>query len=80
MLLREREITLRTDSIVCEGLLGVNPLLDDYSEQLQQETIRGQRLANDREALALNIIESEDADKAALFERLFGEPVETETT
>ena len=78
VLLRERRITLRTDSVVCEGLLGVNPLLDDYSEQLQQETIRGQKLSNDKEALALEIIASNDTDKAALYQQLFGSPEDEE--
>lgn len=78
VLLREREVTLRTDSVVVEALLGVNNALDEYSEDLQVETIREQKLANDREALAQRLVSQEDAAKAELFRQVFFEDVEAE--
>jgi hypothetical protein len=73
VLLRQREVTLRTDSIVVEALLGVNDALDQYSQDLQIETIRGQRLANDREALAQQLVNIGDEAKSLIFRNLFFE-------
>ena len=78
VLLREREVTLRTDSVVMEGLKGVNSLLDEYVSQEQAEAARALKLANDRDALALEIINSGDHAKADLYQLLFGQHVETE--
>jgi hypothetical protein len=72
VVLSERTIVMATDSVVVEALLGVNLALDSYSEQLQLETIREKRLANDREALAQKIVTEANGVAAELYERVFG--------
>ncbi|MGH7578085.1 MAG: hypothetical protein ACREM1_23565, partial [Longimicrobiales bacterium] len=72
VVLSERTIVMATDSVVVEALLGANPALDDYSEQLQLEAIREKRLANDREELAQRIVTGGRAAEADLYERVFG--------
>ena len=81
VLLKERQIMLATDSVVAEALLGAENALDDYSEDLQAETIRSQRLAADREALAQQIVAGNDTARAELFAQVFGvpQPEEEET-
>ena len=73
VLLRQSEVTLPTDSIVVEALLGVNDALDQYSEDLQIETIRTQQLANEREALAQQLVNDGDTAKGRIFRQVFFE-------
>lgn len=72
VLLRQQEVTLATDSVVVEALLGSQDALDEYSKDLQEEAIREKRLANDREALAQELIRSGDTAGVGLFVQLFG--------
>jgi len=76
--MRETTIVMRTDSVVVEALLGTADALDDYSIQLQEETIRQMTVANDataiateREALGIEIVKNGDSAKAELFEKMF---------
>lgn len=68
---------LRTEGVIVEALLGQGDALDAYSHGLQDAAVREKNLANDRaraeirkEQLALQIIESKDAEKAKLFAQL----------
>lgn len=74
VLLKERQIMLATDSVVAEALLGTENALDGYSEKLQTETIRGQQLTSNREALAQQIVANGDTARAELFAQVFGVP------
>ena len=78
VLLRENTVVLKTDSLVVESLLGTADALDDYSVQLQNETIREKTLANDAtqaetEATKLGIalVKAKDTAAVALYERVF---------
>jgi hypothetical protein len=72
VLLKQRQIIMKTDSVVAEALLGSNPALDKYSTDLQVETIREKTLAPDREALAQEIVRTGNVDGAELFAKVFG--------
>jgi hypothetical protein len=72
VLLSERTLVMTTDSVVAEALLGQSVALDPYSEDLQLEAIREKRLANDRESLALSLIEDGRSDEIELYRRVFG--------
>ncbi|MBS1717839.1 MAG: hypothetical protein JSS72_08930 [Armatimonadetes bacterium] len=62
---------LRTDGLIVEALLGRGDALDTYSHGLQDESVRQKALANDKVALANQIISSGEADKGALYAELF---------
>lgn len=79
VVLSDRTIMLGSDSLVVEALLGQSPGLDEYSQQLQNEAIRSQRLANDRTELAMRLIETGTADQVAAFRDVFGICCEAET-
>jgi hypothetical protein len=72
VLLKQRQIIMKTDSVVAEALLGAEDALDQYSIDLQVETIREKRLASDREALAQQIVRTGNATGAELFAKVFG--------
>jgi hypothetical protein len=72
VLLGERELVMATDSVVVEALLGQVDALDSYSHDLQIETIREKRLANDKQEAALRIVQSKDAAQAKLYSQIFG--------
>lgn len=72
VVLKQETVTLTTDSIIVEALLGEAPALDDYSADLQVETIREKALANEREVLAQVIVRDGDAAAAKRFEQVFG--------
>jgi hypothetical protein len=72
---------MRTDGVICEAVLGLGPGLDGYSQALQKEAIRLQRLENDvqhaqnkRQLLAAAIIEAKDLTQAAIFGQVFPPP------
>jgi len=73
VLLAESIQVLKTDSVVIEALLGMNNALDKYSEDLQIETIRTKKLQNDKEELAISIVQNDDAVKADLFKDLYND-------
>ena len=72
VLLKERQIIMKTDSVVAEALLGAEDALDAYSIDLQLETIREKTLASDREALAQEIVRTGNTAGAELFAQVFG--------
>ena len=72
VLLKQRDIVMKTDSVVAEALLGSEDALDQYSADLQEETIREKRLASDREALAQELVRTGNAAGAELFAKVFG--------
>ena len=72
VLLKQRDIVMKTDSVVAEALLGAEDALDQYSADLQVETIREKRLASDREALAQEIVRTGNATGAELYAKVFG--------
>jgi len=83
VVLQESDQVLRTDSVIVDALLGTNDALDQYSADLQTETIREKKLANDREELAQQLVSSGDSTKATIFQELFVSPeeeTESETT
>jgi hypothetical protein len=78
VLLMERQIIMKTDSVVAEALLGAEDALDEYSIGLQVETIREKTLASDREALAQEIVRTGNTAGAELFAKVFGVGVAAE--
>ena len=75
VVVQQRDVMLASDSVVVEALLGATDALDDYSHQLQLETIREKKLANDRELLAQRIVSTGDTNAAQLFAQVFPPPV-----
>jgi hypothetical protein len=69
---------LRTEGIIVEALLGQGDGLDEYSHGLQEQAVRAKALENDAieleqdvSRLALRIVQTNDTEMAALYERLF---------
>ncbi len=58
VLLQSKEITMRTDSVVVEALLGQADALDQYAMQIQAETANKLAMANQREALLHGVVEA----------------------
>jgi hypothetical protein len=78
IILSVRKHVIRTDGVIVDALLGTGDALDGYSHGLQDELVRGKRLANDlmdaevrREALGQSIAAAKDADAAAAFNNVF---------
>ncbi|HEX7174353.1 MAG TPA: hypothetical protein VF240_03605 [Pyrinomonadaceae bacterium] len=74
---------LRTEGVIVEALLGQGDSLDAYSHGLQDESVEERRLANERakveiekERLALQIIQSKNAEAAKLFALLYPPPTQ----
>lgn len=72
---------LRTEGIIVEALLGQGNALDEYSENLQKETIRTKKLENDllrerqqREDQAQQILNNRDSAAADIYAKLFYPP------
>jgi hypothetical protein len=73
---------MRTEGIIVEALLGQGNALDEYSEQLQRETIRTKKLENDllrereqRENAAQRILAARDQEAADIYAKLYYPPV-----
>ena len=80
-ILNSRKLVMRTDGVVVESLLGEANALDDYSTGMQAEKVRGERLANDRtqldldlEALRQDILKRNDQSAASLYATLYPPP------
>lgn len=56
VLLQTKEITMRTDSVVVEALLGQADALDQYAMKIQAETADKLALENQREALLHSVV------------------------
>ncbi len=72
-------VSLRTDGVIVDAMLGGGEALDEYAIELQQERVATQRhdnaarvLENRRVATALDIVEAADETKAAIFAQVFG--------
>jgi len=72
VVLSERTLVMKTDSVAVEALLGLSAALDHYSETLQLEAIREKQLANDREELALALIKGGKSAEAELYAQIYG--------
>ena len=60
VLLNERQITMRTDSVVVEALLGQADALDSYAMEVQEAAAQKETLANKRENLILETLSQID--------------------
>lgn len=76
---------LRTDGIVVDAVLGQGEALDEYSSNLQLQSVREKELKNDllqtevrMRELALQILESKDQAAAQLYALLNPQPVASE--
>jgi len=83
LIMSVRKHVLRTDGLVVESLLGLARALDRYSEQLQVEKIvekthdnRARELDNQKLELALDILRGGDAERAELYQLVFGQQAE----
>jgi hypothetical protein len=81
VILRATVVTLPTDGVIVEALLGQGEALDDYSSALQNETVREKRVASDRvaadvelEALRRRVVETDDDEAAELLAVLYSDP------
>lgn len=74
VLLSENEITMRTDSVVVEALLGQADALDPYAMEIQQAAASKDTLANERERLILDTLAAIDdpVQRAELGAKLLG--------
>ena len=66
--------TVRTPAVIIDALLGHGVALDNYSLGLQQETLREKQLENNKNELALALIDAGDADRLEAFRSIFGGP------
>jgi hypothetical protein len=69
---------LRTDGVIAEAVLGQGVALDEYSEQLQMEAVRGKQLENDlqalrhrRDAQAFKILQDVSGDGSKVYTLLY---------
>jgi hypothetical protein len=81
LILSVKTNVLRTDGIIVEAVLGEGEALDGYSQKLQDEKIvekeqdnRARALANEKVALALDVVRTGDAERAEVYRTVFGEP------
>ena len=86
IILKVTKNALRSDGVIVEALLGQANALDDYSTDLQAQTIRQRTLQNDaleqgvkKDALGRQVIEAITADKQAeAFSKVFYPPAQSE--
>lgn len=73
VVLNDRDIVLRTDSVVVEALLGEADALDPYAMLTQKADAEARSVRNDRERLAHQVIKGVAAgsDQADAFARIF---------
>ncbi|HEU4594717.1 MAG TPA: Ig-like domain-containing protein [Pyrinomonadaceae bacterium] len=81
IILDASKYVLRTEGVIVEALLGQGDALDAYSHGLQDAAVREKNLANERAALdnqkaelALQIIQTNDAEAAKLYAQLNPQP------
>jgi len=74
VLLKETTITMRTDSVVVEALLGQADALDGYAMEIQQAAATKDTFANERERLILDTLAAIDdpVQRAELGAKLLG--------
>ncbi|MFC4550079.1 MULTISPECIES: hypothetical protein [Halorussus] len=78
IILSTTETTLRTDGVIVEALLGQGEALDEYSEQMQEESVEATEQNNElldahvqRETLARTIVDKKDKEAAEIYEMVF---------
>jgi hypothetical protein len=78
VLLDETTVTLRTDSVIVEALLGQADALDEYAMEMQRAEAEAKTLSNDREQLAQQALAAitDGKERAAAFTAMF-RPAET---
>ncbi len=81
IILDASKYVLRTEGVIVEALLGQGDALDAYSHGLQDAAVREKNLANEKALLdnqkaqlALQIIQTNDADAAKLYAQLNPQP------
>ena len=74
VLLNTQQITMRTDSVVVEALLGQADALDNYAMQIQEAAATKESLTNKRDELILQTLSqiSDPVERAKLAVRLLG--------
>lgn len=87
ILLAATTTVLRTDQVVCDALLGAGEALDEYSHALQQLAIAERQAAVDervaataREKLAQRIVAQKDGDMAAMWPKVYPQPLSVPAT
>jgi hypothetical protein len=63
-----KSIVMRTEDVVVEAIVGLNPALDKHAEDLQAEEIRTKRLENDRLQRQNRLLELEAQKQSILLE------------
>lgn len=63
IIIRTKVLTMRTEGVIAEALLGQAPALDEYALDSQREEIRKARLENNRIQVGLKIVNSLIAEK-----------------
>jgi hypothetical protein len=63
-----KSIVMRTEDVVVEAVMGQNPALDKYAEDLQAEEIRTRRLENDRLQRQNRLLELEAQKQSVLLD------------
>jgi hypothetical protein len=73
VLLKQRTIVVRTDSVAVEALLGQADALDAYAMEVQQAAAETGTLKNERESLAISTLAAIDdpVERAELYARIF---------
>jgi hypothetical protein len=76
VLLKERTIVMRTDSVAVEALLGQADALDAYAMEVQQAAAEAATLRNERERIAHETLSqiSDPVARAEWYARLFNPP------
>jgi hypothetical protein len=76
VVLSEQQITMRTDSVIVEALLGQADALDDYAMEIQAAAATARTLDNRRHALLLDTLAAvaDPKERAELAAKLFAPP------
>ena len=83
VIISARRLTMRTDGVIVESLLGKAPALDLYALDTQQEVVRSRRLENDQHHAGLEIIDKllgkgEFEEAADAYRNMFVPPAKPE--
>ena len=75
VILNIQHYTLRTDSVICDALMGQGEALDCFNLQLQDAAVLSAQLQNYTTLQALQVIDgiSDPMEKAKLYKKVFGD-------
>ena len=76
VIISAKSIVMRTDDVVVEAVVGESSALDHYAEGLQDEEIRGRRLANGKQELENRLMQVEAQRGELLLELVRNKDVE----